>query len=159
MGGTISVASELGKGTTFSVTIPFKIVDASSVESSPTREEAEEEKRLRIQFQIQSKYLSSISNEDLSRKAPPQQAQTTISAPEDQTQTDHAPILVAEDNPINRKVICKLINSLGFQVDSVSDGLELIGKFNEKQHKIVITDMVSTTLSLVILTLCRTCPI
>jgi len=135
MGGTISVDTALGKGSTFSVTLPFKILDSSTAASSPspTSEEAEEDRRLRLQFQIQNKYLSSIS-EDLPRADPPQQVPFNQGA-----------ILVAEDNPINRKVICKLINSLGFQVDSVSDGLELIGKFNVKRHKIIITDMVSTT--------------
>ena len=143
MGGTISVDSELGKGSTFSVTLPFKKVDPSTAESSsPTHEEAEEDKRLRLQFQIQSKYLSSISG-DLSRKASSQTISSEVVSK--QVQNNHASILVAEDNPINRKVICKLINSLGFQVDSVSDGLELIGKFNVKRHKIIITDMVSTT--------------
>ena len=122
MGGNISVASELGKGSTFRVEIPFKIVEShmSSIE------EPEEDQRLKLQFDIQNKYLSSITS-----------GSSNVST------MDHAPIMIAEDNPINRKVICKLVNSLGFKVDSVTDGVELVEKCNPKQHKIVITDMVS----------------
>ena len=158
MGGNISVQSELGKGSTFSVKIPFKILDPSThstvVDSSSptigqpaTSDDYEQDKRLKLQIQTQSKYLSSISSEDLSKKT------TNESSGE-------APILIAEDNPINRKVICKLVNSLGFKVDSACDGVELIDKFNVKQHQIVITDMVSLIILKPILSIVnRTCPI
>ncbi|KAF0974851.1 hypothetical protein FDP41_006325 [Naegleria fowleri] len=53
----------------------------------------------------------------------------------------NAKIIVADDNAINRKVIVKLIESLGFDADAVCDGKQLIEHIDGKRHKLVITDI------------------
>lgn len=57
--------------------------------------------------------------------------------------TQNAHIIIADDNSINRKIISKLIESMGFSVDCVNDGQQLIENFNKDRHHIVITDIVS----------------
>ncbi|KAL9647257.1 hypothetical protein ABK040_012609 [Willaertia magna] len=49
-------------------------------------------------------------------------------------------IIIAEDNAINRKVLTKMLKSLGYEVDAVCDGKQLVEKFNPKIHKLIITD-------------------
>ena len=123
LNGSIEVESEVGFGSTFTVTIPFKTAPVTEV-LPPSDSE------LKSLFSVHQKYLSLMSKLE------------TNEAKYEEDSSKHQ-ILVAEDNPINRKVILNLIHSLGLQADYVSDGLELLEKFDVDRHKIVLTDMVS----------------
>ena len=92
MGGSIAVSSELGKGTTFSIELPFKRVegDGAAVVVSPT---------------------------------------------------EPMRILLAEDNPINRRLMAGLLSREGHQVVAVEDGRKALGAISAQPFDLVLMDM------------------
>ncbi len=50
-------------------------------------------------------------------------------------------ILVAEDNPVNQKLILLIFQQLGYQVDMAKNGLEAISKCEEKTYDLVFMDI------------------
>ena len=132
MRGTIHLESEVGKGSEFTITLPLEIVSMTSDNSHRERTELEVDCSLKKQLSAQANYLKLFAS-----------AEQTISS------KSNAKIIVADDNAINRKVIVKLIESLGFDADAVCDGKQLIEHIDGKRHKLVITDIVSTTFNVV----------
>ena len=49
-------------------------------------------------------------------------------------------ILIAEDNPINQKVIRRQIENLGFTADIVSNGQEALDAYSEKDYDLIFMD-------------------
>jgi len=49
-------------------------------------------------------------------------------------------ILVAEDNPINRKLLTSMLNSLGFEVESVSDGPQVLSVLENQSFDLILMD-------------------
>ncbi|MBI3927868.1 MAG: response regulator [Armatimonadetes bacterium] len=49
-------------------------------------------------------------------------------------------ILVAEDNPINRKVIIKQLQKLGYQADAAQDGVEALDALESRPYDLVLMD-------------------
>ncbi len=49
-------------------------------------------------------------------------------------------ILVAEDNPLNRKLLCNMLGSLRFKVDSVDDGLSVIPAHAKSNYDLILMD-------------------
>ncbi len=60
--------------------------------------------------------------------------------PEDVALAEGRLILVAEDNPINRKVILRQLNSLGYAVHLASDGYEALAAVAERSYGALLTD-------------------
>ena len=129
MNGTICLESRVREGSTFIVTLPLSVRENPQALQDVVSE-AIHDARTKTLFQIQDKYMSLISK----AKAIPEPSKSVDSRSE---------IIIAEDNPINRKVLLKMLQSLGHEADYVCDGSELVKKFKVDQHKIVITDLVS----------------
>ncbi len=91
MGGSIAVSSDPGKGTTFSVELPFKRADG-----------------------------------DAASEAAP---------------TGPMRILLAEDNPINRRLMAGLLTREGHQVIAVEDGRKALGAIATQPFDLVLMDM------------------
>ncbi|MDH3864440.1 MAG: response regulator, partial [Gammaproteobacteria bacterium] len=49
-------------------------------------------------------------------------------------------ILVAEDNPINRKLLSGMLKSLGFDVDTVNDGPPVLTALEESAYDLILMD-------------------
>jgi CheY-like chemotaxis protein len=49
-------------------------------------------------------------------------------------------ILVAEDNLVNQKVACRMLEKLGHQVEIVSNGMEALQAISRKQYSVVLMD-------------------
>jgi two-component system cell cycle response regulator len=64
------------------------------------------------------------------------------------------PILVAEDNPVSRKLLEKTLSKAGYEVVSAKDGREALELFSERFFPIVLTDWMMPEMSG--LDLCRT---
>lgn len=55
-------------------------------------------------------------------------------------------ILVAEDNPVGRELICEILEGLGYEVVEASDGREALQKIEEAKPDLVILDIQMPTL-------------
>jgi len=50
-------------------------------------------------------------------------------------------VLLAEDNPINQKLVVILLRKAGFSVDTVDNGLQAVGKVREEPYSAVLMDV------------------
>lgn len=66
---------------------------------------------------------------------------STVPAPSSQPSPSTLRILVAEDNVINQKVILKLLDRLGYQVDLVTNGLEVLAALRKQSYDVVLMDV------------------
>ncbi|MFZ0450095.1 MAG: diguanylate cyclase [Desulfatiglandaceae bacterium] len=60
---------------------------------------------------------------------------------------NHFPILVAEDNPVSRKLLEKTLTKAGYEVSTARDGQEALGLFDERFFPIVLTDWMMPEMS------------
>ena len=63
------------------------------------------------------------------------------SAPRGGAKGEIRTILVAEDNPINREVMCTQLRHLGFRVKETADGKQALEAFLKDQYDLVLTDL------------------
>jgi PAS domain S-box-containing protein len=59
----------------------------------------------------------------------------------EQARSDGTLVLLAEDHPVNRKVLTLQLNMAGFQVDCAEDGLRALEKFKANRYCLVLTDL------------------
>jgi CheY-like chemotaxis protein len=50
-------------------------------------------------------------------------------------------ILVAEDNPINQKLIQRILNKLGYRPDLVQNGVEVLENMEEQTYDVILMDI------------------
>lgn len=113
MGGDINIESEQGKGSTFSVTIPFLVGDEMEVKSAEHQDVPDNIKVSR-----------KVSGEPLSLK-----------------NFEEAKILVAEDHEINQIFVKKLLRSLGVKsFDLAIDGKDVVQMFKDGRYDLIVMD-------------------
>ena len=135
MNGCITLESEENHGSTFTIQIPIQIYNMNTLDAKEVVLSAEEQTvdfSIKRQIDIQNNYLDQFEKADSYVK----NAETS------KPNTDNIQIIIAEDNAINRKVLTKMLRSLGFEVDVAVDGRQLVEKIDPTRHKLVITDMV-----------------
>jgi len=80
--------------------------------------------------------MDCLSNKDPEKKAKPKEKTeilVDLARPID--------ILIAEDNPINQKVIKKIMAKLGLQAAIAGNGLEVLEALEEKSYDLILMDM------------------
>jgi CheY-like chemotaxis protein/HPt (histidine-containing phosphotransfer) domain-containing protein len=113
MGGTVTMASKIGQGTTMSLSLLLPIADPELLPKHP--EDAPD-------------MLATIPN--MRRMAP-----SVADAEREGTL-----VLVVDDHPTNRLLLARQVQALGYAAESVENGLEALKKWNSGRFGIVITD-------------------
>lgn len=112
MGGTIEVTSEVDKGTTFRLVIPFKLIGES-------RHNLE---RPSTVLEVQSIQHSQKTRKTSSRKSKKR-------------------ALLVEDEPLNQLVAVNILKQLGFHVDLAITGKMAMEQMLEKKYTVIFMDM------------------
>ncbi|EFC41426.1 predicted protein [Naegleria gruberi] len=125
MRGDITLESDENCGAEFTVILPLEIVQCKLERSKNSSESLHEiDPSIKRQLAIQENYIRLFST-----------------CCQNKASNSKAEILIADDNSVNRRVITKLIESLGYSVDAANDGKELIELFDKGRHKLIITDL------------------
>jgi signal transduction histidine kinase/CheY-like chemotaxis protein/HPt (histidine-containing phosphotransfer) domain-containing protein len=114
MGGSVEMASELGKGTTMILTLTLPIADPKEL---PKRD-SESERAL----------LSTIPN--MRRMAPSVE----------RAETEETLVLVVDDHPTNRTLLVRQVHALGYAAESAENGVQALEMWKSGRFGIVITD-------------------
>lgn len=120
MGGKISVTSQLNKGSTFILTLPFAQREATGSSAKATTGADSETTR------SQASVTEDIHNEPYSRE---------------DAIADGKLILVAEDNPTNQQVIQHQLAALGYYADVVEDGSLALAAWRNGEYALLLTDL------------------
>lgn len=112
MGGEVDVESSLGMGTTMVLTLPMQIADATLL---PAMVAARAAARLPLGRR---------------RKVP------TV----EQATVEGTLVLVVDDHPINRMVLMRQVNSLGYATEVAENGVEALKKWRSGRFALLVTD-------------------
>jgi len=116
LGGKISVESREGEGSSFSFTIKCEVQERIEpvVVSQSERDK------------LESNYIGNTDN---------------FKGNGFKKRREKYKVLLAEDNLINQKVTIKILNTFGFNVSAVSDGMEALDAISQDNYDIVLMDL------------------
>jgi signal transduction histidine kinase/CheY-like chemotaxis protein/CHASE3 domain sensor protein/HPt (histidine-containing phosphotransfer) domain-containing protein len=113
MGGEVDMKSEIGIGTSMTLTLPFSIAEAQSIAA------------------LGPDTAHAVSSPIIAKRAAP----TIQEAREDGTL-----LLLVDDHPINRMVLLKQINALGYASEVAENGLEALEHWTAGGIALIVTD-------------------
>lgn len=122
MSGKITVESELGVGTRFTVRIPLKIADSANIKLLTEKQEDEEreEQEGTAVFKDKGKHVHDNAGERI--------ATTATAASSKKKVKVSGRVLLVEDNEINMDIAQELVTSRGAEVECAYDGIEAVSK-------------------------------
>jgi len=112
MGGSLEVASLVGKGTTVLLSLPLPIADARMIaETEGATDQA----------------VATVAE----RREPPSR---------EEAESEGTLVLVVDDHPVNRIVLMRQVNVLGYANEAAEDGREAFALWESGRFALVITD-------------------
>ncbi len=114
MGGSVEMASELGKGTAMTLTLTLPIADPKDLEKPDPKRE-------------QDALNAALSG----RRAPPDVTQA---------EAEGTLVLLVDDHPTNRVVLMRQLNTLGYTAESADNGSDAMTKWKTGRFAIILTD-------------------
>lgn len=141
MGGRISVESKIGQGSTFRVDLPLS--EATPEEWAQAQQDEAKKKEAALSQTAEKPNASpeaalpeSLTSTTRRKRRPEETDILPKPTPEFRT----ARILVAEDHPINRKVVTAMLERLGFAPVLVGDGQEVLASLDREAFDLVLMD-------------------
>jgi two-component system, sensor histidine kinase len=133
MDGEIWVESEVHKGSTFWLTIPTQLPNFTVKCSSDAK---------KLSVKGASSYAREILNHQNAKNAPSNQSSDFSQMNKDEgSESSSIRILIAEDNPVNQKVIAHLLRKFGYQPDIVANGLEVLAASDKQAYDLIFMDV------------------
>ena len=108
MGGEVTMASELGRGSKLRLSIPLVVADPSTVAD-----------------------VARTATVGARRRKPSREV----------AELEGSVLLLAEDHPVNRQVLTRQLDIIGFHVDVATDGAEALERFLARRYGAVLTDL------------------
>jgi CheY-like chemotaxis protein len=135
MGGNIGVESAFGRGSCFRIHIPCeRLPDATDATDAPGDRRREgignpsiEDNTAGPGTLAYAPLDRGVALDDVAKPAP--------------RPTPTGRVLLAEDNPINQKVACRMLMKLGIEPDLVGNGVEALSRLQHEHYDAVLMDM------------------
>jgi signal transduction histidine kinase/DNA-binding response OmpR family regulator len=136
-GGTISVASEMGQGSAFTVALRFGSEHLPADRVGNARAENGGETRAQAYIDEALSWLGDASRETAG--SAPGAAEVGPIAPVEGAGSQR--VLIADDNIDMRTYLQNLLRTAGFQVEAVGDGEQALGRARERKPDLVLSDV------------------
>ena len=136
-GGTISVASEMGQGSVFTVALRFGSGHLPAERVGKARAENAGETRAQAYIDEALSWLGDASRETAA--STPGAAEIVPIAPIAGAAGQR--VLIADDNIDMRTYLQKLLQAAGFQVEAVNDGEQALSRARERKPDLVLSDV------------------
>ncbi|MGN6807031.1 MAG: response regulator [Trinickia sp.] len=137
-GGTISVDSEVGRGTAFTLSLPFGTAHLAPDRIGPERLLAWTPHRAGAYVEEALRWLPQAGAED-SDEAPSERADDLPTLPFG-SRTRGARVLVVDDNEDMRRYMSRLLRGQ-WEVDTAADGHEALAAIRERRPDVVLSDV------------------
>ena len=113
MGGTIEMQSEVGVGTTMVLTLALPVIEGHTLRASGPEA------------------ANNAGETVVASRTPPGR---------DEAAREGTLVLLVDDHPVNRMVLAKQVNALGYAAETAENGLEALDKWSSGAFAAVITD-------------------
>ena len=140
LGGTISVSSEMGKGTTFLFTLPLseskKETAAKQKETTDGQKETADEQNKTSGTNLNASGNTEKSDTASGSRKEPQELQK----PQEPEASKAPTILIAEDTDSNYILVKAILGKL-YRLERAKDGMEAVTMFEELHPELILMDM------------------
>ncbi len=127
MGGVLSVESEVGQGSTFRFFLPL-------IEAPPLPQ------YLLTGESIPASSIPSLGVLPRRASTSPPKHLASVPPPPGRAPSEMAPVLVVDDNAINRKFASKILEKLGYHSETAVDGLQAVQRLRTQEYVAVLMD-------------------
>lgn len=142
-GGQVGVESEVGRGTTFTVTLPVGAAHLPSGRRSVAREAPAPAASARAYVDEAFGWLGeqAAPTAALAAGVKGERRASAVAVPDGRAGATSARVLLADDNTDMREYIARLLRQRGDEVEAVADGLEALAAARTRPPDLVLSDV------------------